>query len=163
MDPFGRQPAVLSERVPSTRNIVALCLAGVAAALLLVGLESGTIVRHIIQIIPIPPAIAVAVRRPAWGALVAIPIFLFWSLIMILIWLFVLGISRVASGDYTAIELALTAVIALFSVVGIVASGRLVAAPTWSHRVVVLCVFALAGGVQFAAMWTAFLPPFAYR
>jgi hypothetical protein len=149
--------------VPSPRNLVALCLAGVAVSLLLIGLESGTIVRHIVQIIPIPAAIAVAVRRPAWGALVAIPIFLFWSLIMVLIWLFVLGISRAASGHYTAFELTMTVVIVLFSVAGIAASGRRVAAPTWSHRLVVLCVFALAGGVQFAAMWTAFLPPFASR
>jgi len=149
--------------VPAPRHIAALCLAVVAVSLLLVGLESGTIVRHVVQILPIPAAIAVALRRPAWGALVAIPIFLFWSLIVILIWLFVLGISRAASGQYTAIELALTVAIALSSVAGIAASGRLVAAPTWSHRVRVLCVFALAGGVQFAAMWTSFLPPFASR
>ena len=40
------------------------CLIGLALALLLVGLVSGTVLRHIVQIVPIMVALAVVRRRP---------------------------------------------------------------------------------------------------
>jgi hypothetical protein len=79
-------------------------LIGLALALMLVGLVSGTVLRHIVQIVPIMVVLAVVRRRPDWGAEAAIPIFLFWTFIVVLIWLFLLGLSRIANGHYTPIE-----------------------------------------------------------
>ncbi len=146
-----------------THRITALCLAGVAASLLLVGVESSTPVRHVVQIIPVAIALIVLARRPGWGALAAIPVFLFWSMIIVLIWLYLLGVTRVARGNYTTIEIVLTIFIAAFSIAGIAASVRLVAAPTWSHRVRVLFAFTFFGALQAAAMRASFLPWFADR
>ena len=64
--------------------------------------------RHIVQILPIVVALVILHRSPAWGAAAALPIFGFWTAIAVLIWLFLLGLSRFASGHYTPIEIALT-------------------------------------------------------
>jgi len=91
-----------------------------ALALLLVGVVSATFLRHVVQILPIVLVVGVLARRPAWGAYAAIPIFLFWTFIVVLIWLFLLGLSRVANGHYTPIEVVSTFLMAGFSVVGLV-------------------------------------------
>jgi hypothetical protein len=62
---------------PSQR-IVLGCLIGLALALLLVGVVSGTVLRHVIQILPIVGAAGVLMQRPAFGAYAALPIFLFF-------------------------------------------------------------------------------------
>jgi hypothetical protein len=143
--------------MPSQRNMVAGCLAGLALSLLVIGVESDTFMRHFVQVIPAVAALAVTARRPRWGALAAIPIFLFWTIIVLFIWLYQLGVSRVITGHFTATELVLTVLMAGFSIAGIAASARLIAAPTWSHRAAVVIVFALVGVVQAAALRVAFL------
>ena len=50
-------------------------------------------------------AVAVVYRRASYSAL---PIFLFWFVIMFLIWLFLLGMASVFSGTFTPVEVALT-------------------------------------------------------
>jgi hypothetical protein len=60
------------------RRLVVGSLIGLALALLLVGLVSGTVLRHIVQIVPIMVVLAVVRRRPDWGASAVIPIFVFW-------------------------------------------------------------------------------------
>jgi hypothetical protein len=139
------------------RTILVSCLAGVCIALLLIGIESDTLPRHIVQILPAVAVLVVAARRPAWGALAAIPIFAFWTLVMVLIWLFLLGLSTVATGRYTVFEIVMTMVIASLCIAGMVSSMRIVSAPTWSHRAIVLIVFVLVGAVQVATMRAAFL------
>src|SRR3989442_2183795 len=104
----------MSHETGLSRNqkTVAACLSGVAVSLLLVGVVSGTVIRHIIQIFPMLIALVAVARRPTWGSYAAMPIFLFWFLIMLLIWLYLLGVSRVANGRYTPIEILLTLVMA---------------------------------------------------
>jgi hypothetical protein len=139
------------------RTILVSCLGGVCIALLLIGIESDTLPRHIVQILPALAVLVVAARRPAWAALAAIPIFAFWTLVMVLIWLYLLGLSRVAAGRYTVFEIVMTAMIASLCIAGMLSSMRLVSAPTWSHRAIVVMVFAVVGAVQVAAMRAAFL------
>ena len=86
------------------QRTVRSCFIGLAVALLLVGVVSGTVLRHLVQIVPILIGLALLARRPDWGAYAAIPIFTFWALIVVLIWLFLLGLSRIANGHYTPIE-----------------------------------------------------------
>lgn len=85
-------------------------LAIVMAALLAVGLVSGTLIRHLVQIIVPALSLAAALTRP-WGRYAALPIFGFWLFIMALIWLYLLGFSDFAAGTYTPAEVALTLVI----------------------------------------------------
>lgn len=57
-------------------------------------------------------------RRPEFLAYAAMPLFAFWTFIVTVIWLLLLGLSHVARGHYTAIEIALTLLMAAFSIVG---------------------------------------------
>ena len=103
----------------SSHRIVLTCLVGLGLALLLVGVVSGTLLRHVVQVTPIVIAAALVVRRPEWGAYASFPIFLFWLFIVVLIWLFLLGLSRIASGRYTPIEVVSTFLLAAFTIVGL--------------------------------------------
>ncbi len=142
------------------RRVVVGCLIGLALALLLVGLVSGTVLRHIVQIVPIMVALAVVRRRPDWGAYAAIPIFLFWTFIVVLIWLFLLGLSRIANGHYTPIEVISTFLMMAFSLVGVVKCVQLGRPLPAVGRTLTFFLFA---GMQVAAMWVSFLRPIANR
>ena len=98
---------------------MAVCLAGVAISLILVGAVSGTLARHVVQIVPVVLALAVVLRRPAMGAWAAIAVFTVWIVVMAAIWLYLLGLSYVAEGSYSAFEVALTIVIAACSAWGV--------------------------------------------
>jgi len=139
---------------------VLTCLIGLSLALLLVGLVSGTVLRHLVQIIPIVVAVGLLMYRPEWGAYASLPIFLFWIFIVVLIWLFLLGLSSVANGRYTAIEVLSTFLMVAFAAVGITGAVRLGRPLRLLGRVSTVIFFA---GVQVAAMWVSFLQPIANR
>ena len=86
---------------------------------------SQTLLRHVVQIVPALFALWLVLRKPAVGAYAATPIFAFWVMIMALIWLYLLGLSGIASGSYSAIEIILTVVIAACSLLGITRSLRI--------------------------------------
>lgn len=144
----------------SAQRVVQSCLIGLALSLLLVGVVSGTVLRHIVQIVPIMVALGVLARRPDWGAYAALPIFGSWTFIVVLIWLFLLGVSRIANGQYTPIEVVSTFVMVACSIVGVlkcVQLGRSLRAP---GRLAAFLLFAV---MQFTAMWISFLGPIANR
>ena len=88
-------------------------LLGLIASLLLVGLVSHTLIRHFIQIIPCLLSLILLWRGYKWAPISALPLFAVWFLLMTLIWLFLLGISKILSGHFTPTEIALTIVIAV--------------------------------------------------
>ena len=141
-------------------RIVAACLAGVAGSLLIVGVESGTFLRHVIQIVPALVALAVVAKRSAWGALVATPIFAWWLFIVVLIWLYFAGVPMFFTGDFTAAEIMLTVVISLFCGLGIWSSVRARSTVGIVCRVFALGTFSV---LQITFMFVSFLPPFANR
>src|SRR5262245_52885072 len=96
----------------------------VVLALLLVGLVSGTILRHAVQVLPALAATVVVVRQPVWSRFAAMAVFAFWLLIMLLIWLYLLGLANVISGRFAPVEVALTVVIGLACVAGLAALVR---------------------------------------
>ncbi len=110
--------------VMSDDRFIAGCLAGLAASLILVGFISDTVARHVVQIIPSIFALGLTLRRPATGAWVAIPIFAVWCAVVVAIWLHLLGLSDIADGSYSGLEVVLTVVIAVCSVLGIAKSMR---------------------------------------
>ena len=144
----------------SNSRTVSACLIGLAIALLVVGVVSGTLLRHIIQILPIILAVALVRQRPDWGAYAALPILLFWLLVALLIWAFLLGLSGIASGRYTVVEIICTVFMAGFSTVGVWASigvGRTLRA---AGRI---SAFISVAVLQVAVMWISFLKPIANR
>ena len=139
-----------------------LCLLGtLVLALLLVGAVSGTLIRHLIQVLPatILVVIVLAWKPPAWPY-AALAIHLFWLTIMLLIWLYLAGVARVVSGHFSASEVALTVVIGITTIGGsVLATVRTHLAP-WSTRV---AAFLTAAAIQIAAMWVSLQPGLATR
>ena len=142
------------------KQVVQACLVGLALALLLVGIVSGTVLRHLIQIIPLVLALALVRRPPGLGAFAALPIFLFWILVVVLIWLFLLGLSNIASGRYTPIEVASTFVMFACSVVGVAGCVRLGREQRMGRSSLLFLLFT---ALQIVAMRISFLGPIANR
>jgi hypothetical protein len=101
---------------------LAICLAGVCIALILVGVVSNTLARHLIQIVPVVMVLAAALTRRKWVVFAAFPLFVFWLLIMVFIWLYLLKIATITRGHFTIPEILLTIVIGICCVYGIVLS-----------------------------------------
>ena len=142
------------------QKTIAVCLGGVVASLLLVGIVSATFVRHVIQVLPIVLALVAVAYQPRWGTYAAIPIFTLWLVLMVLIWLYLSGVQTFFTGTFSSAEVVLTVLIGLFSVFGIVTcAGSRVAAGVAGRAAAVITFAAL----QVGAMWVSFLRPFANR
>jgi hypothetical protein len=95
------------------------------AALYIVGIVSHGVVRHIVQTAPVWPTAVLGMRRSVWSKWTALPCFFFWLLLMGLIWLFLLGWAHIVSGSFTTIEIAMTLVVGVCSVAGLVLAVRM--------------------------------------
>jgi len=144
----------------SNERVVLSSLVGLGLALLVVGVVSGTLLRHVIQIVPIIAAIPLFRGRADYLAYAALPLFAFWLLIVALIWLFLLGVSRIANGHYTGTEIAMTVVMAGCSLVGGVKSITLGKPMRPLVRVFTFVLFAV---LQVASMMLSLREPFAHR
>lgn len=139
--------------------IVHGCLVGLAVALLLVGIVSGTILRHVVQIIPIVLTVGLIRKRPDVGGYAALPIFVFWTFIVVLIWLFLLGLSGLASGRYSPTEKAATLVMMGCSLFGAVNAIQLGRSLRPLRRILVFVLFLV---LQLVMMWISFMRVIAY-
>jgi len=139
--------------------VIASCLLGIILSLLLVGIISATLLRHVVQVIPAAVALVAVARRALWGPHAALPLFIFWLLIMLAIWLWLLGIARIVTGRFTPAEIVLTVVIGTCCAGGIVASLR---TPTTTSRTWRLLMFAMFVAFQIGAMWLSLRQPFSH-
>ena len=130
-------------------TLLAICLAGIAVALVLVGVASNTVPRHLVQIVPLLVAAGLVLGRSSSAAYAAVGLCAFWGVVMGLIWLHLLGLSGAAAGTYSIGEIALTLVIAVFSVFGILRGTR---ADTERPALRVAVLIAIAFVVQAAVM-----------
>ena len=144
----------------SQTRIVARALVTTALSLLLVGLVSHTPIRHLIQVSPAGIALATIRFRAPWAAYAALPVFLFWLLIMVAIWLFLLGLANLVTGTFSPAEIALTVVIGASCAWGTVASLRTPVSTGWIPRSSAAAAFA---AMQVAAMWFSLRPGLAAR
>ena len=144
----------------SDEKFVLACLAAVSLLLLVVGIVSGTLIRHMVQIVPVLAAAGIVLRRPSIGASISIPVLVFWISMMVLIWLFLLGWSDIAYGTYSPAEVILTFAIASCATLGLSPSFRL-GQPVAAWRRTYLAV--LAAAVQSGFMILSFQAPFASR
>ena len=110
--------------MPESTRTIGVCCAAIIGALYVVGLVSGTEIRHVVQTAPLWIGVVLGFRGSGLARWLALPFFLFWLAIMVLIWLFLLGVARVVSGHFTPAEVAMTIVIGVASAVGIVAALR---------------------------------------
>jgi hypothetical protein len=150
----------LEETMARSQPLVTICLTGVAISLLLVGVASGTFIRHIIQILPVVIALMMVLQRPSWGSYAAIAVFLFWFVIMSIIWLYLLNIAKIISGHFSTTEVVLTVLIGCFSFLGLIGSARLGTTTRFIERITAFILFAR---LQYGAMVLSFQRLFANR
>jgi hypothetical protein len=136
-------------------NGIAVALAAVIASLLLVGVVSGTPLRHVVQVAPAAAVLILCLRRRPTARVGAMAVFAFWLFCMTLIWLYLLGIARVITGTFSGVEIALTLAIGLASITGLVAAIRARDTSTWRTR---LAAFLAAAAVQIGAVWLSVQP-----
>jgi hypothetical protein len=130
------------------------------AALLIVGAVSHGVLRHIVQTTPLWIAVVLAIRGSALAKWAALSCFLIWFFIMSLIWLFLLGWARIITGTYSPTEIAMTLVVGVAAIVGIITAARdrksaSVTATTATFLAVTL--------LQIAAIRISLLPQIAHR
>lgn len=112
--------------MPSPSRTVAVCCLAVLIALYVVGAVSvppGSL-RHEIQTLPLWVPIVLGFQRRAIAKWMALPLLIFWLGIMILIWLYLLGIARIVSGHFFPTEIAMTIVAGVACIVGLVSAVR---------------------------------------
>ena len=141
------------------RGALTAWLAAVLVCLLIVGVVSSTLLRHTIQAAPLAVMLIVIRRRLTFAACASTPIFAIWLLVMLLIWLYLLGIATFFDGSFSPIEIALTVLIGGFSAAGI-RDGIRARGP---HRGGCIGAFVLGVVLQIAALWISFMPAFAHR
>lgn len=103
-----------------TPRAVGWCSLAVLVSLYVVGAVSHGSLRHEVQTLPLWVPIVAGFNRRDFARWSALPCFLFWLPVMILIWLFLLGWSRIISGHFSAVEIAMTLIIGAASAVGAV-------------------------------------------
>ena len=152
------KPSGTEDRKPLV--ITACGLAIIAALVLGVGVGSHLVLHHVVQTLPLWIACAVGSRRSRAAGWVGFPLFCFWFLLMALIWLYLLGISNVLSGNFTPREIAMTVIVGLSSIVGIVVFFRMSSAlSAWSRA----AIFVVLAVVQIACFRLSFMPGIAQR
>jgi hypothetical protein len=146
---------------PTTRDGFLLAsLLAVAAGLLAVGVQSHTEVRHLIQAVPAILVAILVLHGDPRARLAAVPVFAMWFLIMLGIWLFVLGLAHVLTGNFTRAEIILTLVIGSGCVAGLVRTLRRGPRLGWVTATITL---ALSGALQVGCVWLSLQPTFARR
>jgi len=136
------------------------CCVAVIAALLVVGAVSHGVIRHIVQTSPLWIGVALGYRRSPLTKWVALPCLVFWLLVMTAIWIFLLGWARIVSGTFSPTEIAMTMVVGMASITGIVrAAGMRSGVRMWSAIATTL----LIGASQVATFRLSFLPQIAHR
>jgi hypothetical protein len=100
------------------------CCAVMMAALLVVGAVSHGVLRHAVQTAPLWIVIALALRKSPAARWAAVPCFAIWLVLMSAIWLFLLGWTRLVSGTFSPVEIAMTLIVGSASAVGIAAAVR---------------------------------------
>lgn len=133
-------------------TLMALCALAIILALTVgVGFASHTILHHLVQTLPL--WVVVFVRRRPLAAWFALPCFAFWLFIMLLIWLFLLGIARVVSGHFSPVEIAMTLIVGIASLIGITRAVR-------TRTTVAPALLAIVAGAaaQYACFWISKIP-----
>jgi hypothetical protein len=132
-------------------------LGGLIAALLAVGVASGTLTRHLIQVAPAALALILVAGGSPYGRPAALPILTLWAGLMGAIWLFLLGLAGIVSGHFTPVEITLTVAVAAAALTGLAGGARPTANLSRPRRVAT----AIASGLFQLAAFLASMQPWA--
>jgi hypothetical protein len=141
------------------KSLVVACFV-IIAALLVVGAVSHGVIRHIVQTAPLWFAIVLGLRGSEWSKWAAIPCFVFWAVVMILIWLFLLGWARIVTGTFSPTETAMTIVVGLASIWGVVKAFKIKTNIAWWKGILLIGVLAV---LQVGALRLSFMSLIAHR
>jgi hypothetical protein len=143
--------ATVARRPP---GLIAVALASVALALIVVGVVSGTLRPHLVQISPIVLLLALLPGgRPLVFAATA-AVLSWWFVTMSAIWLFLLGLSRFLTGTFSTTEILLTVVIGVACLAGLSATRKAETIPLRMRVPTIL----VAAGLQSLALWLSYQP-----
>ena len=150
-----------AERQRAQPIVIGLCSLAVILALVAgVGGATGLVWRHVIQTLPFWFGIVLGFRRSPVTGWIALPCFIFWLVIMNLIWLYLLGIARILTGHFAPIEIVMTIIVGLASLIGIGSCLR------FKSRVrpwVAMVLFLLFAAAQWGCFLLSITPRFATR
>ncbi len=144
----------------AARAVAACSIAIIAALVVGVGLASGLVLRHVAQTLPLWIVATLSLRRLPGVGWFAIPCYVFWLALMVVIWLYLLGVARIVSGHFTPLEIAMTLVVAVAAIAGVIGAAR------FSRSVsppVAVCLFATGAALQWACFRLSLLPGLADR
>lgn len=139
---------------------IAWCCLVIVAALLVVGSVSHGVLRHIVQTAPLWAGVVLGFRRFGLAKWTALPLFLFWLFLMILIWLFLLGWASIVSGQFSPTEIAMTLIVGAAALLGIFSCLRARTEVKPAAAVALLGLFAI---LQLAFFRASLLPAIAQR
>lgn len=140
--------------------IAICCLAIILALVVGVGLASNLVLRHIVQTLPLWIAVALGFRRSRVTGWVALPLFLFWLVLMTIIWLYLLGITHIINGHFSPIEIAMTVIVGAACLIGIGSFTHFKSRLSPAKALVILVVVAAA---QYGCFVISFSPSIANR
>jgi hypothetical protein len=126
---------------------VAGCALAIIVALQVVGVVSASILRHLVQTLPLWIVVWLGWRGSRMTRWAALPTFAFWLVLMMVVWSFLLGWTRIISGTFSPTEVAMTVVTAVAALLGLVAAVR-----DHRHRPQVLRASAIAAAVLLAQL-----------
>ena len=130
-------------------------------ALLVVGLVSHTLLRHVVQTSPLWIAVVLSARESPSSRWAALPCFVVWLALMTVVWLYLLGWIHPFSGTFTRSEIALTVVVGAAALVGIREVAATISPGVGARRA--LAVVAVVGCLQLVMLRLSFLPALAHR
>ena len=139
---------------------IAYCCLAVLVALYVVGAVSNGSLRHEVQTLPLWFPIVLGFRQRELAKWSALPCLIFWFAVMVLIWLFLLGWTRIVTGHFSPVEIAMTLVIGVACVSGI---GMMLRWKTTVRPLAAISVFLLFGFLQLLAFRISLLPYIASR
>ena len=139
---------------------IALCCLAMLVALYVVGAVSHGVLRHVVQTLPLWFPILFGFRGSELAKWSALPCLIFWLGIMALIWLFLMGWSHIASGQYSPVEIAMTLVVGVACLfgAGVALRWRTTVRPLPAAAIVVL--FSV---LQVLVLRVSLLPSIAHR
>ena len=140
---------------------VAVCSLVIILALVLgVGLAVNQVLRHLVQTAPFCVAVVLGFRRSRAAYWVALPLFLFWLVLIALIWAYLLGISHIVNGHFSPIEIGMTIVVGVAGILGI---ASLAGSKSSLSLATKLGLFVAFLAVQLVCLRISFLPSIAHR
>ena len=144
------------------RILIGCCMVIMGALVLVVGVESHGVLRHIVQTSPLWIAVVLGIRRSALATWAALPCLAIWLFLMIAILLYVLGWAQILfiRGTFTPVEIAMTVLVAIASLAGIIVSLR---TRSGAGALRTIAIMSLVTILQVGAIALSFLPSIAHR